>query len=135
MNGISGICGDQANSVSIVEKGNVQGPLKTQSLLIVVLAKLYITQKWIQEEWTTKEKYHVPIWFSQLTLFICSTDIKLSLYNFFMYWTFFIVHFYLTSISDRPLSRCHCQSVGWVRKFHALACLKTAPKKIHSTLA
>lgn len=45
MNGISGICGDQANSVSIVEKGNVQGPLKTQSLLIVVLAKLYITQK------------------------------------------------------------------------------------------
>lgn len=60
MNGISGICGDQANGVSIVEKGNVQGPLKTQSLLIVVLAKLYIIQKWIQEEWTTKEKYHVP---------------------------------------------------------------------------
>lgn len=34
-----------ANSVSIVAKGNVQGPLKTQSLLIVVLAKLYIIQK------------------------------------------------------------------------------------------
>lgn len=40
MNGISGICGDQANSVSTVEKGNVQGPLKTQSLLIAVLAPI-----------------------------------------------------------------------------------------------